>query len=345
MAKYKVVIIGCGSRSTAHIRAYQHIDRAEVVACHDIIPDKAEKCAGQFGLTAYTDAAEMIKAVKPDLVHVVTVPTARIGPLTLASDLGVPLCTVEKPLATGVLDWKQLRELEAASQTKFAVCHQFRWYPDFVKCRQAVASGKLGEVRFLDFSAGMNISGQGTHILNYGMSLNGDSPVVRVFGAASGFSSTDPMHPAPDSTAAYLTFANGVRGLWNNGPTAPICGDGETDYQHVRAAAYCEKGRVEWQEFGKWQIVSPDGVQGGAFGTRDQWQAKNLLAQAAFHEAMFDWLEDDGKPAGTNLKQSLHEWQVVLALYAGALQRRPIEIDQFDPPEDLFDQLAAALKE
>lgn len=344
MGKYKVGIIGCGGRGTAHIRAYQHIDRAEVVACCDLVAEKAEKCAEEFSLAPYTDAAEMIKAAKPDMVHVVTGPTARTGPLTLASDLGVPLCTVEKPLATAVSDWKQLCALEASSKTKFAVCHQFRWYPDFVKCRQAVASGKLGKVRFLDFSAGMNISGQGTHILNYGMSLNGDSPVVRVFGAASGFTGADRTHPAPDSTVGYLTFENGVRGLWNNGPTAPVCGDGEATYQHVRAAAYCEKGRVEWQEFGLWQIVSPDGVQGVSFGGSEDRQAKNLLAQAAFHEAMFDWLEDDGKPAGTNLKQSLHEWQVVLALYASALQRRPIEIAQFDPPEDLFDQLAAALK-
>jgi hypothetical protein len=59
---------------------------------------------------------------------------------------------------------------------------------------------------------------------------------------------------------------------------------------------------------------------------------------------MFDWIEDDTKPAGTNLKQSLHEWEVVLALYASAVWRRPVDLAGFNPPEDLFDQLAKVLK-
>jgi hypothetical protein len=58
---------------------------------------------------------------------------------------------------------------------------------------------------------------------------------------------------------------------------------------------------------------------------------------------MLDWVEDDAKPAGTNLKQSLHEWEVVLALYASALWRRPVELADFNPPDDLFDQIKRAL--
>ena len=55
-----------------------------------------------------------------------------------------------------------------------------------------------------------------------------------------------------------------------------------------------------------------------------------IRAQAALTEAMFDWIEDDDKPAGTNLKLGLHQWQVVLALYASALWRRPVELP-FEP--------------
>jgi cytidyltransferase-like protein len=51
----------------------------------------------------------------------------------------------------------------------------------------------------------------------------------------------------------------------------------------------------------------------------------------------------DAKPAGTNLKLDLHQWEVVLALYASALWRKPVEIP-FDPPDDLFPQLAQALR-
>ncbi len=344
MVQYKAVVVGCGNRAPAHIRAYEHLERAEVVACCAPTPARREKLAAEFGLRAYADAAEMIAQERPDIVHLVTWPDTRVQLMTLVSDLHVPLCTVEKPIATAVTDWKALCELDRRSDTKFAVCHQLRWQPYLLKCREALTSGKLGTIKFLDFSAGMNISGQGTHILNYGMSFNQDSPVIRVFGAASGTSDMDPGHPAPDTTIGYLTFANGVRALWNNGPTAPMCGDSETIYQHVRIAAYADRGRVNYEEFAHWEIVAPDGVERGEWGGKDTWLANNLLAQAAFHQAMFDWLEDERKVPGTHLSQSLHEWKTVLALYASALLRTPIEIDEFEPSDDMLDRLFKVLK-
>ena len=75
----------------------------------------------------------------------------------------------------------------------------------------------------------------------------------------------------------------------------------------------------------------------------DAWMENNVLAQADFHKAMFRWLEG-GEPAGTNFRQSLHEWQVVLALYASALWRKPVDLAGFNPPDDLFDQLFKTLR-
>ena len=344
MSTYRAAIVGCGGRSRPHVQAYERIDNAEVVACCDLTPARREKLAAEFGITAYADAAEMIRAEKPDIVHLATWPATRVELMTLVSDLGVGLCTVEKPIATGVADWRALRALEAAGDTKFAVCHQFRWQRHMVKCQQALASGKLGKVMMLDMSAGMNISGQGTHILNYAMGLNGESPVVRVFGSAAGAQGMTGGHPGPDDTVGYLTFANGARALWVNGATARRCGDPETDWQHVRVSAHAEWGRTKYEEFGRWEIASADGVEEGDFGDKDTWWDNNLEAQSRFHKAMFRWLEGGAAP-GTNLAQSLHEWLVVLALYASALQRRAIEIAEFDPPDDLFARLGEALAE
>jgi predicted dehydrogenase len=343
MKHYTAAVIGCGGRSSPHIEAYTFIDNAAVVACCDPVEERRNERAQAFGITPYADAHVMLEKEQPDIVHITTTPTVRLDVMSVVSACSIPLCTVEKPIATGVDDWQALCDLEAASSTKFAVCHQFRWQKDFARCREAINSGNLGSVRFVDISAGMNISGQGTHILNYGMALNGDVPVARVFGAASGLSE-DTVHPAPATTEGYLTFENGVRALWNTGPTAMKCGDPSTDWQHVRAAAYAENGRVNYEEFGKWEIVSPDGCMSGDFGGMAAWWQNNLLAQAAFHKAMFAWLEDENRVPGTNLKQSLHEWKVVLALYASALYRTPIDIADFVPPHDLFDQLIRTLK-
>ena len=339
--RYKAALIGCGNRSRMHVRSYEHVENAAMTACCDLIEERRTGHAGEYGLTAYADAAQMIERERPDIVHVVTQPADRAPLMHLVAGLGVPAAVVEKPLAAGVADWRALVELERRCTTRFTVSHQFRWHVDLTRCRAALESGRLGAVKFLETSCGMNISNQGTHALNYLMSLNRDARVQMVFGAASGMSGSDPTHPAPDTTAGYLLFENGVRGLWNAGTTAPLIGDPGTTYQHVRVAAYAERGRVLYEEFRDWEIVGPDGVERGNVG--DSWAANNVLAQAGLTRATLDWLEDEAALPGTNLNQSLHEFQTVLALYASALQRRPVELASFEPDDDLFEQLTAAL--
>jgi predicted dehydrogenase len=347
MSKYRVAVVGCGGRSRAHILPYfpplSAGEAAEVVACCAPNPERREKVAAEFGLRAYADVQTMIEQEKPDLVHLVTWPDTRVELMTLVSDLGVPLCTVEKPIATGAADWRQLCALEKRTATRFAICHQMRWQKHLSLCRAALQSGAMGDVKFLDISAGMNIAGQGTHTLNYGRSLVGDAKVARVAGSAFGWDRSDKGHPAPAASEAYLTFETGLRALWTSGPISPRCGDPKTTWQHVRIAAYADQGRVNYEEFGKWEIVSPAGNECGHYGGMETWMANNLEAQSDFHQAMFDWLEDDRKVPGTSLEQSLHEWKVVLAVYTSALLREPVNLDSFEPEDDLFHALEAAL--
>ena len=337
MKPIKATIIGCGARGNDHCAAYGQIDGAKPVACFDPDAGRRDGFAKKYGIRAYASAEEMIEKESPDIVHVTTYPDVRLELMTLVSKLGVPLCVTEKPLATGVRDWRRLCELEASSRTKFAVSHQFRWHKDLARCREALRSGTLGRLLFLDMSARMNISAQGTHTLDYGMSFNGDAPVSVVFGKASGWDKQDDRHPAPLASEAMLMFENGARALWTTGPVSPRAGDPEVVWQHVRIAAYAEKGRVNYEEFGKWEIVSGDTMKAGDFGGMVEWKKNNVAAQAAFHTAMFEWLKDDSKAPGTNLKQSLHEWAVVLALYQSSLEGRPVEMKGFNPPDNLVE--------
>jgi len=342
MAKYRSAIVGCGGRASGHAKAYGRITRGELVACCDLVTERREKFAQEYGLTGYSDAEEMIRKEKPDMVHIVTLPRARVKLMTMVSDLGVPACIVEKPIACEVKDWKSLVDLEAKTNTKFAVNQQYRWHPNLTRCRKALQSGKMGNLLFLDFSAGMNISGQGTHMIDWAMSLNEDAPVVRVFGQASGSKEMTSDHPGPDTTVGQIKFANGVYGLWNLGYTAPRVTDDNLVYTHCRVAAYAERGRTLFEEFGRWEIVSLGGVEGGRIADRDEWAEGNNAAQANLTNAMFDWLEDDKKVCGTNLKYALEQWNAILGLYASAVYRKPIDIP-FDPTDDLWENLNKVL--
>jgi predicted dehydrogenase len=256
--------------------------------------------------------------------------------------LRVPACLVEKPIATEAQDWRALVALEAESSTKFGVGAQVRYHPNLSRCRETVLSGEVGEVRFVDASAVGTICDQGVHVIDWTMSLIGDAPVVEVFGTASGDANlSHAMHPSPDTTVAKLLFANGVRALWNLGATAPRVCDDPAYYKHCRVAAYGDHGHVLYEEFGRWEIVTP---RGRVAGHADElgWAAGNDLAQAALTDAMFEWLDDDAKPVGTSLDRSLAQWNAVLGLYAGTVWRRPVALP-FEPPESLWEQLAAAL--
>jgi predicted dehydrogenase len=343
MSKLRVAIVGCGNRSRAHLLADQLIPGVQLVACCDRHTEKREKLAAEFNLRAYADARSMIVAERPDLVHLVTQPATRVALMSLVSELGVPLCTVEKPIATGVADWRALCALEVQTKTRFAICHQFRWQPHLVKCQQAVASGRLGPVLFLDISAGMNIANQGTHTLNYGRSLIGDPLVALVAGNAFGWDLGDPTHPAPEATQSFLTFENGIRGAWTLGPISPRVGDPLTTWQHVRVAAYADRGRVNYEEFGQWEIVSTQGAARGDYGGMETWAQNNRLAQTDFHRSVISWGQAAETEPGTSLRQSLHEWKVVLAVYTSAVEGRPVELASFEPEDDLFHRLADKL--
>jgi predicted dehydrogenase len=344
MTEYTAAFVGCGGRGRAHVEAYDLIDRGEPAACYAPTPDNRTGLAEEFGLHAYDDLDRMLAAEEPAIVHVATPPDVRVGILEAISEAGVPACTVEKPIAVGVEDWRALRDLEARTDTKVAVCHQFRWQADLERCREAIASGELGEVRLLDCSARLVMSDQGTHCLHYANAMNGDARIEEVYGTASGPFRTDRAHPGPDATEAQVRFENGVRALWTTGSAAPAVEGRDAEYQHKRAVAYADAGHASWEQFGDWEIVSPDRTERGDFGGAEAWRESNRRAQAAFHEATLDWLEG-GDPPGTNFEHSLHEWKAVLALYASALRDEPIRLDAFDPGSDLVERLAADLNE
>lgn len=342
MSKYRSAIIGCGGRAYGHANAYQQVSQAELVACANRSDaTRREKFVETFGITGYADAEQMLRTEQPDLVHLVTMPNQWRELMPMVSELGIPACIVEKPIACSVSDWRFLSKLEAQTDTKFGVGKQFRWHPGLVRCRQAVQVGELGKVNFLNFSCGMNLTAQGTHIIDWAMALNNDSPIVRVFGTASGVELLDSDYPAPDTTSCQVLFENGVYGFWNTGWTSPRVFDDDTTYRHCRVAAYGEVGHVLFEEFTGWQIVSKDKVENHQT-TPDEWRANNDLAQACLTQAMFDWLEDDTSPVETNLKLALHQFNAILGIYASVISHQPIDIP-FEPSDDLDAQLREAL--
>jgi predicted dehydrogenase len=339
---FRSVIIGCGRRAVWHARAYRHLTRGHVVACCDRHADRREALAAQFGLRAYADAAEMIRQERPNVVHIVTLPTARVELMTLVSDLGVPGCLVEKPIAVETQDWRALVALEARSRTRFVVGAQSRYHPALLSCQEALRSGRLGPLLLLEGSARSTVSDQGVHNLDWAMSLNDDAPPVEVCGMVSGAEELAGRQPSPTTAVAQIRFANGVRLAWSLGAVAPHVLDDEARWKHGRIAAIGAEGRALYEEFARWEITSPTGVEAGGVANMEEWAASNDIAQANLTNALFDWLEDESKPAGTHLRRTLTQWNAILGLYLSTLTRQPVALP-CDPPPDLWARLVREL--
>lgn len=343
MKPFRSAIVGCSGRGRMHALAYEFVHAGELVACCDLDSQRAQDFSAEFHLHPYQDITNMIQKEKPDLVHLVTAPSTRVDLMSLVDELGVPACLVEKPIAYEVRDWKALETLANRTKTLFGVGAQFRYHPDLVRCRQAIQSGQLGQVRLLDISAVGTICDQGVHGLDWAMSLIDDNPPVRVFGAVSGAENlAHRLHPSPDTSIAQIKFANGALGIWNNGHTARRVIANDAYYMHGQVSAYAELGHVIYEEFNRWEILSPAGLQQGHVDDLG-WMQGNHLAQAALTEGMFTWLQG-GMAVGTQLERALVQWNAVLGLYASSLWQRPVNLP-FDPPNELWNHLVSHLTE
>ncbi|MBM3212653.1 Gfo/Idh/MocA family oxidoreductase, partial [Candidatus Poribacteria bacterium] len=202
MMSYRCAFLGCGPRATGHADAYKCINNGEIVALCDLNEERLNAFGEKYGVTKrYNKLDEMLNKEKPDVIHCVTDPTLRVPLMTRLSDAGVPGVIVEKPVCIGADDYKKLRNLNANTKTKFVVNHQLRHHPMILDFLKDVKEGKIGEVRCIDATAVLPMSGQGCHVLDLMFAFNGYAKPKTVFGAASGFDDINGTHPSPKAAA------------------------------------------------------------------------------------------------------------------------------------------------
>ena len=330
---YRCAFLGCGPRAQGHAEAYDLITEGVKVACCDLNTERLDAFAEKYQIPQrYTDLDEMLDKEQPDVVHMVTPPNLRVELMTHLAEAGVPGVIVEKPICVAADDYKALHRLEQHSSTKFAVNHQLRHHPMILDFLRRIEEGEIGEVRLLDASAVLPLAGQGVHVLDLVFAFNGYAEPQTAFGAASGYDDIDGTHPSPRTMAALLTFRNGVRAALQAGEGAPMFTPGEV-WMHKRIAVYGTHGFLHWR-MESWERSLPDGTV--AQGEKD-YVDEDVRGQVNLTQAMFAWLDDDSAVSPTNLKTSLDEWLVMLAVYQSTVEARPVDLP-FDPPDDLLDR-------
>jgi len=335
---YKCAFLGCGGRARGHANAYAQITRGKIVALCDLDESRLNSFGDDFGVDKrYTDIHEMLDQEKPDVLHIVTQPNLRVPLMTIAAEHNVPAAIVEKPVALGGSDYRAIAELGQRCKTKFVVNHQLRHHPKLIELLNDVNEGRIGDVQFLDVSARLNLSGQGTHVTDLMFAFNNYSRPVLVFGQASGASDMDSAHAAPDMAVAEVIFENGIHALLACGVNATSVGDYPQHY-HKRIAVYGTRGFVHWK-MEAWERSTTDG--GYERGDKSYGE-EDVLGQKGLTEAVFDWLDDENKLHPNRLEISLLQVNVILGLYTSTIRRAPVELP-IEPEDDLLDDLKKAL--
>jgi predicted dehydrogenase len=157
----KVGIIGLGFMGGVHLRNWQALDGAEVVAVCDANPISGVATLGNIdagaatlnldGVAIYTDVADMLTVENLDTVSI-TLPTHLHKMISIQClEAGVHvLC--EKPMALNVADCDAMIAAASKAKKQLMVAHCIRFWPAYVWAKKAVESGEYGKVLAADFS-------------------------------------------------------------------------------------------------------------------------------------------------------------------------------------------------
>ncbi|GGE31778.1 oxidoreductase [Pullulanibacillus camelliae] len=150
-SQLKVGIIGCGGIANGkHLPSLSKLKTVALVAFCDVVVERAEKAAkdyGQKAATVYSDYKELLKDATIDVIHVCT-PNASHADITVAALEAGKHVMCEKPMAKTSKD--ALRMVEAAKRTgkKLTIGYQNRFRPDSQYLHTICEQGDLGEIYY-----------------------------------------------------------------------------------------------------------------------------------------------------------------------------------------------------
>lgn len=154
MEKLRIAIVGCGGiANQKHMPSIKaNADKAEMVAFCDIISERAEKAAKEYGVEGakvYTDYKEMLAdtSVEFDVVHVCT-PNVAHCPITVAAFEAGKHVMCEKPMAHNTEDARKMIDAWKKSGKKFTIGYQNRLRDDTQTLHASCEAGELGEIYF-----------------------------------------------------------------------------------------------------------------------------------------------------------------------------------------------------
>jgi predicted dehydrogenase len=263
--RVRLGIIGLGSMGAQHAETVRagRIPRCDL---HAVCERDPERLARFPGIRGFTDSRELIRSGLVDAVLIATPHFDHVEVGTAALGRGLHVLT-EKPIAVHKADCERLLQAYAERPQRrqvFAAMFQVRTEPAWIRLRQLIASGELGEIRRVNWivtdwfrseayyaSAGWRATwrGEGGGVLINQCPHNLDL-MQWLFGMPArvrGFCGFGKWHriETEDAVTAYLEFANGATGVFVT-TTGEAPGTNRLEIAAENGRVVLEGGKLTW---------------------------------------------------------------------------------------------------
>jgi UDP-N-acetyl-2-amino-2-deoxyglucuronate dehydrogenase len=333
-------IIGGGVIAPFHARAISELPNAQLIAVADVIQERAEEAAAEFGVEA-ASVEQLLARPEIDVVSVCV-------PSGLHADVGIEVARagkhviVEKPIEVTLEAADRLIEGCREQGVKLTVISQHRFDPGMVRLRQLVDDGRLGRLVLGDaivkwyrtqeyydsgswrgtwsLDGGGALMNQGVHYVDMLQWIMG--PVERVFARCR--TGAHERIEVEDIAVAVLSFEGGAVGVLE-ATTAVYPGLPERlEITGTDGTVIVQEGKLRVSELkdekgetspygGKLRDVPDDAGEGGAADPA-------AISHAGHRAQMADLLEaiETGREPLIDGPEARRPLEIILAVYESA---------------------------
>ena len=156
----KIGIVGVGNIGSHHAQCYKDNPKCEVVACCDIIPEKADSGTQRFGGKAFYSVKEMLATgIELDACSMCTKGEENGGdhftPTMELLEAGIPVLG-EKPISNRIEEAEQMAALAARKKVQYAINLNHRFTPAAIRAKEWVDGGRLGKLAMINMRMWIN---------------------------------------------------------------------------------------------------------------------------------------------------------------------------------------------
>ena len=145
-APIRAAVIGQGrSGYDIHVARMKNDERFDIVAVADFEKDRRDYTAAEIGCETFDHHRKLLESVDAELVVVSTYSHTHAPVAVEALEAGFNVIC-EKPLAMNTRWFDRMIEARDKAGKRFFPFHNYRFFPEFIRLREVMKSGVLGEV-------------------------------------------------------------------------------------------------------------------------------------------------------------------------------------------------------